>query len=112
MDDIEIEKSIVKKITDIIEYDDNSVAIKTILKKSTGRIIAMSFDRGEGLAEKTSAFDTFVQIIEGKAEVIVGGELNKLKSGELIIVPAHRSMCIKSNGRFKLILINIKSGYE
>jgi hypothetical protein len=31
----------------------------------------MSFDTGEGLTEKTSPFDTFVQIIEGKAEIVI-----------------------------------------
>src|SRR5690606_41671844 len=53
-------------IVEIIEYMANSVVIKTIIKKSTGNISIMSFDSGEGLTEKTSPFDTFVQIIEGK----------------------------------------------
>jgi hypothetical protein len=58
----EIEKSIAHIIVEIIEYVPNAVVIKTILKKSTGNISVMSFDSGEGLNEKTTPFDTFVQI--------------------------------------------------
>jgi hypothetical protein len=70
-DNTELEKSKAHIIVEIIEYMANSVVIKTIIRKSTGNISAMSFDSGEGLIEKTSPFDTFVQIIEGKAEIVI-----------------------------------------
>ena len=44
---------------------------KTIIKKSTGNITAMSFAEGEELGLKTTPFDTFVQIIDGSAELII-----------------------------------------
>lgn len=112
MDNSEIEKSRAHVIVEIIEYIPNSVASKTILKKSTGNISVMSFDSGQGLAENTSPFDTFIHIIEGKAEIIVDGKSNVLESGEGIVIPAHRSNKIKPDGKFKLITTVIKSGYE
>jgi quercetin dioxygenase-like cupin family protein len=90
----------------------NSVVIKTIIKKSTGNISVMSFDSGEGLTEKTSPFDTFVQILEGKAAIVIDKESNLLESGQGIIIPAHSPNFIKPNGRFKMISTIIKSGYE
>lgn len=112
MENIEIEKSTVHIIVEIIEYIPNSVVIKTILKKSTGNISVMSFDNGEGLTEKTTPFDSFIQIIEGKAEIVINGQSNTLFTGQAIVIPAHASHLIKPNGRFKLILTIIKSGYE
>jgi quercetin dioxygenase-like cupin family protein len=108
----EIEKSKSHIIVEIIEYVPNSVVIKTIIKKSTGNISIMSFDSGEGLTEKTSPFDTFVQIIEGNAEIVIDKVTNLLESGQGIIIPAHSPNFIKPNGRFKMILTTIKSGYE
>lgn len=49
---IDIEKSKVFIIVEIIEYVPNSVVIKTIIKKSTGNISVVSFDSGETLTEK------------------------------------------------------------
>jgi quercetin dioxygenase-like cupin family protein len=108
----ELEKSKAHIIVEIIEYMANSVVIKTIIKKSTGNISVMSFDSGEGLTEKTSPFDTFVQILEGKAEIVIDKETTLLESGQGIIIPAHSSNFIKPNGRFKMISTIIKSGYE
>ena len=108
----DLEKSIAHIIVEIIEYIPNSVVIKTILRKSSGNISVMSFDSGEGLTEKTSPFDTFAQIIEGKAEIVINSVSNLLQSGQGIIIPAHLPNFIRPNGRFKMILTIIKSGYE
>ena len=108
----ELEKSMSHIIVEIIEYMANAVVIKTIIKKSTGNISIMSFDSGEGLTEKTSPFDTFSQIIEGKAEIVIDKISHFLESGQGIIIPAHSPNFIRPNGRFKMILTIIKSGYE
>jgi quercetin dioxygenase-like cupin family protein len=109
---IELEKSKSHIIVEIIEYVSNSVVSKTIIKKSTGNISVMSFDSGEGLTEKSSPFDTFAQIIEGKAEIVVDKISHVLESGQGIIIPAHAPNFIKPNGRFKMILTIIKSSYD
>jgi len=108
----EIEKSKVHITVEIIEYIPNSVVIKTVFKKSTGNISVMSFDSGEGLTEKTTPFDTFAQIIDGKAEIVISGEPFFLETGQSIVIPAHAPNYIRPNGRFKMILTVIKSGYE
>ncbi len=112
MDNREVEKSIVHITVEIIEYLPNTVVIKTILKKSTGNISVMSFDTGEGLTEKTTPYDTFVQIIEGNAEIVISGESHNMHTGESIVIPAHTSNFVRPNGRFKMIQTVIKSGYE
>lgn len=111
-DNSELEKSTSHIIVEIIEYIPNSVVSKTIIKKSSGNISVMSFDSGEGLTEKTSPFDTFAQIIEGKAEIVIDKKSHVLQSGEGIVIPAHSPNSIHPNGRFKMILTIIKSGYS
>ena len=112
MENKELEKSKAQITVEIIEYMPNSVVSKTIIKKSTGNISIMSFDTGEGLTEKTSPFDTFAQIIDGKAEIVIDGKSILLNTGQSIIIPAHKPNLIKGNERFKMILTVIKSGYE
>lgn len=108
----ELEKSKSHIIVEIIEYVPNSVVSKTIIKKSSGNISVLSFDSGEGLTEKSSPFDTFAQIIDGQAEIVIDQKSNVLKSGQGIIIPAHAPNYIQPNGRFKMILTIIKSGYD
>ncbi|WP_075603141.1 cupin domain-containing protein [Saccharicrinis aurantiacus] len=108
----EIEKAKSHILIEIIEYISNSVVSKTIIRKTTGNVNVVAIDTGEALAEKTSPFDTFIQIIEGTAEIIIDKKSNMLNTGEGIIIPAHTSNNIIAKGRFKMISTVIKSGYE
>ena len=82
------------------------------MKRATGSIDAMSFDTGEGLNERTSPFDTYAQVIDGSAIIVIAGKATKLETGEGIIIPAHKPNHVQPNGRFKMLLTVIKSGYE
>jgi len=111
-DQIELEKSIPHIIVEILEYVPNSILIKTIIKKTTGNITVTSMDEGEELSEKTYPFDTFIQIIDGTAQVSISDKIYKLRLGEGIIIPAHTPHCFNANKQFKMISTIIKSGYE
>jgi len=99
-------------IVEIIEYVPNSVVSKTIVKKTTGSVTVSSFDEGEELAEKTSPFDNYIQIIDGNAELEINREKFYLKLGQGIIIPAHARYCFNANEQFKILSTVIKSGYE
>jgi quercetin dioxygenase-like cupin family protein len=99
-------------IIEIIEYVPNAVVSKTIIKKTTGNITATSMAIGEELGERTTPFDTYVQIIDGNAEVILNDKTISLKLGEGLIIPAHTKHSFNANEQFKMITTVIKSGYE
>lgn len=112
MQSTEIEKSKKHILIEIIEYVPNSVVSKTIIRKITGNISIVAIDTGETLAEKISPFDTFIQVIEGVAEVFIDEKQNIIQTGQAIIIPAHTTNIVKANERFKMISTVIKSGYE
>jgi quercetin dioxygenase-like cupin family protein len=108
----DLEKSMPHIIVEIIQYVPDAVVSKTILKKPTGNITATSFDAGEELAEKTCPFDTYIQIIDGSAELTIKGTKHKLKLGDGVIIPAHARHDFNAKQQFKMISTIIKSGYE
>jgi quercetin dioxygenase-like cupin family protein len=112
LENTEQEKGKTLIVVEIIEYVPNSVVIKTIIKKTTGNVTVSSFDSGEALTEKTSPFDTFIQVIDGKAEIVINEQSHILDTGHSIIIPAHARNIIRANVRFKMISTIIKSGYE
>ncbi len=112
MDNNEVEKAKPLINVDIIEYVPDSVVNKAILKKTTGNISAVSFDTGEVFSGKIIPFDNFVEIIDGKAEIVIDGISNFLDTVQSIIIPAHTSNILRANERFKMISTIIKCGYE
>jgi quercetin dioxygenase-like cupin family protein len=112
MDDYDIKKSQVQNVDKIVEYVPNSVVIKSIINKPTGSVCAVALDSGEVLNGKIVPFDTFIQIIDGKAEILIDDNSNLLKSGQSIIIPAHSRNSTKANVKFKMLSTTIKSAYE
>ncbi len=109
MENNEIEKGKALNFDKMIEYAQGAIVSKTILKKETGNISLFSFDKNEGLSEHTAPFDAVVQVIDGKANVMIGGVDNTLEKGETIIMPANIPHALKAIERFKMILTMIKS---
>lgn len=54
----------------------------------------------------------FIQIIEGKVEIVIDKKFNMLNIGEFIIILVYVNSMIKVNICFKMFFIIIKSGYE
>jgi quercetin dioxygenase-like cupin family protein len=111
-DSKEMPKSIAHIIVEILEYIPNAVVVKTIIRKSTGNITVSSVSEGEELGDKISAFDIYVQIIDGEAAVSINDKIYQLKLGEGIIIPANSRHCFNANQQFKMLSTIIKSGYE
>lgn len=94
---------------DSIAYAAGSVVSKTILKKPTGNITLFAFDNGEGLSEHSSPHEAMIQLLDGSAEIIIGGNPHQLQAGESILLPANIPHAIQANEKFKMMLTMIKS---
>jgi quercetin dioxygenase-like cupin family protein len=108
----EIEKGKEHFIVEIVEYLPNAVMSKTIIKKATGNVTAMSFSEGEELGEKTFPYDNNIQIIDDAVDVTIAHKEYHLKLGSGILIPAHSLHHFNANQKLKMLSTIIKSGYE
>lgn len=93
----------------LIGYQDGSVVSKTIIGKKTGTVTLFAFDKGQGLSEHTAPFDAMVYVVDGEAEITIAGKVIIAKKGEMIILPADKPHSLKALGRYKMLLVMIKS---
>ena len=82
MENNEFKKGVSFVFNNEVEYSANSIVSKTIIKKDSGNVSLFAFDKGEALSEHTAPFDALIQVVDGKAEIIIGGDSNFLNSGE------------------------------
>jgi quercetin dioxygenase-like cupin family protein len=109
MESNEFVKSQVFSFATAVEYASGAIVSKTVLKKETGNISLFAFDRGEALSEHTAKFDAVIQVVDGKAEIIIAGKPYLVSAGETIIMPANIPHAVKAVERFKMVLTMIRS---
>ncbi len=94
---------------ELVAYQEGAIVSRTLLNKKTGTVTLFAFDKGESLSEHTAPFDALVSILDGEAEVTIGGTVNRLKAGEMIIMPADVTHALLASSRFKMLLTMIRS---
>jgi quercetin dioxygenase-like cupin family protein len=97
------------RLGEMVEYQEGSIVSRTILDKSKGTVTLFAFDKGQRLSEHTAPFDALVQVIDGKAGIIISGKEYQLNSGEMIVMPASEPHALNAHERFKMMLTMIKA---
>jgi len=95
-------------LASVADYREGSVVSREILKGKAGSVTLFAFDAGEGLSEHTAPFDALVSVLDGEAEITIGGERHRVGEGEAIIMPAGIPHAVKGLRRFKMLLVMIK----
>ncbi|MBW6492664.1 MAG: cupin domain-containing protein [Lentimicrobium sp.] len=92
-----------------INFSDGGIVSMRVLEKSVGNVSLFAFDQGQKLSEHTAPFDAMLQVTEGEAEIVIGGEPNHMTTGDTIIMPANIPHAVNAITRFKMVLTMIKA---
>jgi len=95
-------------LSDLIAYQTGSVVSRTLVQRGAGTVTLFAFDGGQGLSEHTAPFDALVNVIDGKATVIIAGKEHHLSAGEAILMPAGKPHALRCEEPFKMLLVMIK----
>ena len=90
-----------------VDYAAGSVVSKTLVDKKAGTLTLFAFDQGQGLSEHTAPFDAIVQVLDGAAELVIGGTSVPARTGEMVIMPANVPHSVRAVQRFKMLLTMI-----
>ncbi len=91
-------------LKDLVNYQEDSVVSRELIKTSKTTVTAFAFAEGQGLSEHTTPFTALVQILEGQAMISVGGKKHLVKEGEILVMPANSPHALQAIQQFKMLL--------
>lgn len=109
MNNTKIETGKTFVFADSISYENDGIVSKRIIQQEKGNITLFAFDKGQKLSEHTAPFDALVQVLDGSAEIVIGGNAFQLITGQSIIMPANVSHAVNANEKFIMLLTMIRS---
>jgi quercetin dioxygenase-like cupin family protein len=99
----------VQTLTDLVQYQLGAVVSRTLIDKQIGTITLFAFAADQGLSEHTAPYDACVQIIDGAADITIGGTVHRVVAGQLLIMPANVPHALRAVGPFKMLLVMIRA---
>ena len=93
----------------LVNYQEGAVVSKQVIGKKTGTVTIFAFAKGQGLSTHSAPFDALVQILDGEALITISGKSTRVKTGEMIIMPADKPHALKAVRPFKMMLVMVKS---
>ena len=96
------------KPADLVVYQDDSIVSRVLVKQKGGNVTLFAFDAGQELSEHTAPFDAIASILDGDAEITVGGRQYVVRAGEMILMLANIPHAVKASVRFKMMLTMIR----
>ena len=96
-------------LSELVDYAKGAIVSKTLAENESGTITLFAFDVDQGLSEHTAPFDAFVQILDGKAQVVIAGKPIQAHAGQIILMPANIPHALKALEPFKMLLTMLRS---
>ncbi len=89
----------------LVEYAEGSIVSRTLVDTEHTTVTLFAFDEGQALSEHTAPFDAYVNVLDGAAELVIGGESVAASAGQIVLMPADVPHAVRATGRFKMMLI-------
>jgi quercetin dioxygenase-like cupin family protein len=91
-------------LNDLVAYAEGSIVSRALARSSSGSLTLFAFDAGQHLSEHTSPFDALVQVLDGSAELVIGGQPVSAEAGQAVLMPAGVPHAVNARRRFKMLL--------
>ncbi|HRV78003.1 MAG TPA: cupin domain-containing protein [Thauera sp.] len=98
----------VEKLKEMLDFQQQAIVSRMLLKNAAGSVTLFAFDEGEGLSEHTAPFDALLIGVEGEAEVRVDADLHRLGEGATLLIPAGAPHAVAPCAQFKMLLVMLK----
>jgi quercetin dioxygenase-like cupin family protein len=91
-----------------VDYSPEGIVSKRVIDRTVGSVTLFAFDKGQRLSTHSAPFDAMVQVMEGRAEIVINDVPSILEAGEAIIMPAGIPHAVNATEKFKMVLTMIK----
>jgi quercetin dioxygenase-like cupin family protein len=95
-------------LADLTAYQPGAVVSRTLVKKNAGTVTLFAFDVGQGLSEHSAPFDAIVEILDGEAELTIGGKKVAARAGQAVLMPANVPHALFATTPFKMLLVMVR----
>lgn len=96
------------RLADLVTYAEGSVVSRAIVQEKAATLTLFAFDVGQALSEHTTAFDGYVEVLDGEVDLVIGGKALTARTGDVVLLPAGVPHAVNATRRFKMLLTMVR----
>lgn len=96
------------KLADLVTYAEGSVVSRAIVQEKAATLTLFAFDAGQALSEHTTAFDAYLEVLDGDVDLVIGGTAVAARTGDVVLLPAGVPHAVNATRRFKMLLTMVR----
>ncbi|MDK2848272.1 MAG: hypothetical protein PWP34_1625 [Desulfuromonadales bacterium] len=89
---------------DLVIVQPGAIVSRTLTQTPVGTLTLFAFAEGQALSEHSAPFDAFVQVLDGRAEITIGGEIVSAEAGSIVVMPADVPHAVRAATDMKMLL--------
>jgi quercetin dioxygenase-like cupin family protein len=89
---------------DLVIVQPGAIVSRTLTQTPVGTLTLFAFAEGQALSEHSAPFDAFVQVLDGRAEITIGGEVVSAEAGSMVVMPADVPHAVRAATDMKMLL--------
>ncbi len=95
-------------LSGLVAYGEGAVVSRTLVAGAAGTVTVFAFDAGQDMSEHSAPYDALVQVLDGEADITIAGAMHRVKSGEVVLMPANIPHALSAPVAFKMLLTMIR----
>lgn len=96
------------QLASLVDYTPGSIVSRTVAQSEAGTLTLFAVSAGQNMSEHTAPFDAFLQILDGEAELTIGGKRVVASAGDTVLMPADVPHAVRAGRDFKMLLTMIR----
>jgi quercetin dioxygenase-like cupin family protein len=96
------------RLADLVAYAEGSIVSRALAQEPAASLTLFAFDAGQALSEHTTAFDAYLEVLDGEADLVVGGKAVLARTGDVTLMPAGVPHAVNARVRFKMLLTMVR----
>jgi quercetin dioxygenase-like cupin family protein len=87
----------------------SGIVSRVLLKEPGGSVTLFAFDAGQEVSEHSAPFDALVHVLDGEADVTIGGTTHRVGADRMIRLPANVPHALKAPQPFRMLLTMLRA---
>ncbi len=101
-------KPSVADLGSLVQFAQRGIVSKTVYESATLKMVLFCFEKGQALSEHAAPFEAVIHVLQGSADIMLGGEHFEGKPGSLFVMPEGLLHALVAKEQFVFLLSMVR----